>query len=45
MPVVKSVTIMSVARIGALSGIVMGLIWGIFFGTIAAAWIGRFAPG
>jgi len=45
MPVVKSVNIMSVARIGALFGIVMGLVWGIFFGTIAAARIGRFTPG
>ena len=45
MPVVKCVNILSVARIGALFGIVMGLVWGAFFGTIAAARMGRFVPG
>jgi len=45
MPVVKSVNIMSVAKIGALFGIVMGLVWGIFLGTMAASRIGRIAPG
>ncbi len=33
------------AKIGALFGIVMGLAWGIFFGTIAASRIGHVAPG
>jgi len=35
---------LSVAKIGALSGIVMGLVWGIFYGLIAASMTGRFAP-
>ncbi|HJX56551.1 MAG TPA: DUF3566 domain-containing protein [Methanoregula sp.] len=44
MPVVRSVDILSVAKIVALFGIVMGLVWGIFYGLIAASMMGRFAP-
>ncbi len=45
MPVLKSVDILSVAKIGALSGPVMEFIRGIFYGLMAAAMSGRFAPG
>ena len=44
MPVVRSVDILSVAKIVALFGIVMGLVWGIFYGLIAASAIRRFVP-
>jgi hypothetical protein len=44
MPVLKSIDILSVARIGALFGIVMGFVWGIFYGLLAASVMGRFAP-
>ena len=43
-PVIKSADILSVAKIGALFGIVMGRVWGIFYGLIAASMMGRFAP-
>ena len=45
MPVVQRIDILSVAKIGALFGLVMGIIWGIFYGMLAAAMLGRFAPG
>jgi hypothetical protein len=43
--VVKSVDILSVAKIGALLGIGIGLVWGIFYGFIAVSMMGRFVPG
>ncbi len=45
MPVLHSIDILSVAKIGALFGLVMGIVWGIFYGMLAAAMLGRFAPG
>jgi hypothetical protein len=45
MPVVQRIDILSVAKIGALFGLVMGIVWGIFYGMLAAAMLGRFAPG
>lgn len=45
MPVVQRVDLLSVAKIGALFGLVMGIIGGIFYGMLAAAMLGRFAPG
>ncbi|MFY9799797.1 MAG: DUF3566 domain-containing protein [Methanoregula sp.] len=45
MPVLHSIDILSVAKIGALFGLVMGIVWGIFYGMLAAAMLGRLAPG
>ena len=45
MPVVQHVDILSLAKIGALFGFVMGIVWGIMYGMLAAAMLGRFAPG
>ena len=44
MPVVRSVDILSVAKIGALFGIVMGLVWGDFLRAYRSLHDGTLCP-